>query len=157
MSESTALITNDAVVFGILLLMLGLVFKTSQSERKIFRAFYRYVPVLLLCYFLPSLLNTFNIVDGDASKLYFISSRFLLPGMSARRRVGLCLAFDGFMSRYWSTAFGNADPSWLAPHAWLLSRDMEPRGWEQSSYRAWTKAILPCMPSGSPGRGSNRP
>ena len=79
MSESTALITNDAVVFGILLLMLGLVFKTSQSEHKAFRAFYRYVPVLLLCYFLPSLLNTFNVVDGEISKLYFISSRFLLP------------------------------------------------------------------------------
>ncbi len=79
MNESTALITNDAVVLGILVLMLGLVFKTSNSERKIFQTFYRYVPTLLLCYFLPSLLNTFNIVDGESSKLYFISSRFLLP------------------------------------------------------------------------------
>ncbi|MCP3675655.1 MAG: DUF819 family protein [Gammaproteobacteria bacterium] len=79
MSEPTALITNDAVVLGILVLMLGFVFKTSNSERKIFQTFYRYVPTLLLCYFLPSLLNTFNIVDGESSKLYFISSRFLLP------------------------------------------------------------------------------
>ncbi len=79
MTESAPLITNDAIVLGILALMLGLVFKTSNSEHKIFRAFYQYVPALLLCYFLPSLLNTFNIVDGEASSLYFISSRFLLP------------------------------------------------------------------------------
>jgi len=79
MSEPTALITNDAVVLGLLVLMLGLVFKTSNSQRKIFKTFYRYVPTLLLCYFLPSLLNTFNIVDGETSQLYFISSRFLLP------------------------------------------------------------------------------
>jgi len=79
MTESTPLITNDAIVLGILALMLGLVFKTSNSQHKFFRAFYQYVPALLLCYFLPSLLNTFNIVDGEASSLYFISSRFLLP------------------------------------------------------------------------------
>jgi len=79
MAETTPLITNDAVVLGILALMLGLVFKTSTSERKIFRTFYQYVPALLLCYFLPSLLNTFDIVDGETSSLYFISSRFLLP------------------------------------------------------------------------------
>jgi len=79
MAESTALITNDAVVLGILALMLGLVFKTSNSERKIFQAFYRYVPALLLCYFLPSLLNTFHVIDGESSQLYFVASRFLLP------------------------------------------------------------------------------
>jgi len=79
MIESTALITNDAVVLGILTVMLGLVFKTATSEHRIFRAFYRYVPSLLLCYFLPSLLNTFHIVDGESSSLYYIASRFLLP------------------------------------------------------------------------------
>ncbi|RLA05347.1 MAG: hypothetical protein DRQ47_01440, partial [Gammaproteobacteria bacterium] len=79
MVESGPLVTNDAVVLGILALMLGLVFKTSTSEHKVFRAFYRYVPALLLCYFLPSLLNTLNIVDGESSQLYYISSRFLLP------------------------------------------------------------------------------
>ena len=79
MNESAALITNDAIVLGILVVMLSFVFKTSRSDNKFFRAFYRYVPTLLLCYFLPSLLNTFHIVDGETSKLYFIASRFLLP------------------------------------------------------------------------------
>lgn len=79
MTHSSVLITNDAIVLGILALMLGLVFKTSNSDRPFFKKFYSYVPALLLCYFLPSLLNTFNIVDGEESSLYFIASRFLLP------------------------------------------------------------------------------
>ncbi|PCJ45782.1 MAG: hypothetical protein COA74_15020 [Gammaproteobacteria bacterium] len=79
MTESAALISNDAIVLGIIALMLGLVFKTSTSEHKMLKAFYRYVPALLLCYFLPSLLNTFNIIDGDKSQLYYVASRYLLP------------------------------------------------------------------------------
>jgi uncharacterized membrane protein len=79
MSEHPALITNDAIVLGILAVMLGLVFKTSSSERPIFKKFYSVVPALLLCYFLPSLLNTFDIVHGEESSLYYIASRFLLP------------------------------------------------------------------------------
>ena len=79
MPESTALISNDAIVLGLLVLMLGLVFHSSNSERPALKRFYSVVPALLLCYFLPSLLNTFNLVDGNASRLYYIASRFLLP------------------------------------------------------------------------------
>ena len=35
--------------------------------------------MLLLCYFLPSLLTLFGIVDPEQSQLYFVASRFLLP------------------------------------------------------------------------------
>lgn len=73
------LITNDAVVLGILAVILGFVFKTSHSTNAYCRGFYKYIPALLLCYFLPSLLNSFNVVDGETSKLYFVSSRYLLP------------------------------------------------------------------------------
>ena len=79
MEHSQALVTNDAVVLGMLAVRLGRVFYTENSDHPASRAFYRYVPALLLCYFLPSLLNTFGIVDGEASKLYFVSSRYLLP------------------------------------------------------------------------------
>jgi len=75
----TALITNDATIFGILCLMLGAVFYTSQSKHPFWQKLYTVVPAVLLCYFLPSLLNTFNVVDGDQSKLYFVASRYLLP------------------------------------------------------------------------------
>jgi uncharacterized membrane protein len=35
--------------------------------------------MLLLCYFLPSLLTAFRLVDPGQSKLYFVASRYLLP------------------------------------------------------------------------------
>lgn len=73
------LITNDATVLGLLAIILGTVFYTSNSSHPACQKFYRFVPALLLCYFLPSLLNTFNIVDGDNSKLYYVASRYLLP------------------------------------------------------------------------------
>jgi uncharacterized membrane protein len=79
MEESHALITNDAVVLGLLLALLAFVFRTSSSANPRLKKFYGIVPMLLLCYFLPSLLNTFNIVDGEHSKLYFVASRYLLP------------------------------------------------------------------------------
>lgn len=79
MEKTTALISNDAVVFGLLLAILALVFKTSNSTHPGLKKFYSFVPMLLLCYFLPSLLNTFNIVDGEHSNLYFVASRYLLP------------------------------------------------------------------------------
>jgi uncharacterized membrane protein len=74
-----ALIENDAVILGLLLILLAGIFYTSNSSHPFFQKFYRIFPMLLLCYFLPSLLTTFNIVDGETSMLYFVASRFLLP------------------------------------------------------------------------------
>lgn len=79
MSQGSALITNDAVVLGMLSLILGAVFWTHQSRHPFWVKFYSVVPVLLLCYFLPSLLNTFGIVDGARSNVYYVCSRYLLP------------------------------------------------------------------------------
>lgn len=73
------MITNDAVLFGILSLMLGSVFLTSSSASPFWKSFYKWVPALLVCYFLPSLLNTFGLVHAEESKLYFVASRYLLP------------------------------------------------------------------------------
>ncbi len=73
------LVTSDAVVLGMLMMILGFVFWSSSSSFAPFRAFYRIVPMLLMCYFLPSLLTAFNIVDPHQSQLYYVASRFLLP------------------------------------------------------------------------------
>ncbi len=75
----SALITNDAVIMGILAAMLAAIFYTHNSANPGWKKFYGIVPSLLLCYFLPSLLNTFGVIDGDNSKLYFVASRYLLP------------------------------------------------------------------------------
>ncbi|NVK25422.1 MAG: DUF819 family protein [Gammaproteobacteria bacterium] len=73
------IITNDATVLGLLAIILGFVFYTSQSSHPHWQKFYKYVPAILMCYFLPSLLNTFGIVDGKGSDVYYVASRFLLP------------------------------------------------------------------------------
>jgi len=74
-----ALITNDAVIFGILMAILAAIFITASSKNPYWRKFYRFVPSLLLCYFIPSLLTTFGIVSEADSDLYFMASRYLLP------------------------------------------------------------------------------
>jgi len=69
----TPLFTNDAVVFGCLMAVLALVFKTTVMPA--WGGFYKVVPALLLCYFLPSVLNTLGIIspgwiDLDAALAY---------------------------------------------------------------------------------------
>ena len=70
---------SDAVIFGILMLILGFVFWSSNSEVSAFKKFYRFVPMLLMCYFLPSLLTVFGLVNAEESKLYYVATRYLLP------------------------------------------------------------------------------
>ena len=79
MEHSQPLIENDAIIFGILMMILAVVFKTSSLNTPFWNNFYKVVPVILLAYFLPSLLNTFGLVDAEASQLYFVASRYLLP------------------------------------------------------------------------------
>lgn len=49
--------TNDATVFGILMITLAVIFTTAASDRPFWKKFYTYVPTLLLCYFVPALLH----------------------------------------------------------------------------------------------------
>ena len=71
--------TNDAIVFGILMSILGFVFITSTSKKPLWVKFYKYVPALLLCYFIPSIFNSLGIISGTNSNLYFVAARYLLP------------------------------------------------------------------------------
>ena len=78
-AATTALITNDAVVLGLLAVILGGVFWASSRQSVWVQRFFTVIPALLLCYFLPSLLTTFGVVDPEESRLYYIASRYLLP------------------------------------------------------------------------------
>lgn len=74
-----ALIQNDAVVFGILMSIVAFTFYTSSLSSRFWQKFYAFVPSILVCYFVPGLLNAFGVISGDESKLYEVVSKFLLP------------------------------------------------------------------------------
>lgn len=89
--------TNDAVVFGILLVTLAFVFWTSSLDRPFWKKFYSIVPPLLLCYFLPALLHwPLGLISGEEypsggkSQLYFVASNYLLPASL----IMLCISID---------------------------------------------------------------
>ena len=73
-------VKNDAVTFGILIGVLALIFYTTESKHPFWVKFYKYIPALLLCYFVPALLHwPLGIISNDTSKLYPFVSRYLLP------------------------------------------------------------------------------
>jgi len=76
---NNALITSDPVVLGILVAILGLVLASERSPHPFWRRFYSVVPALLLCYFIPGLLNTFGVINGESSRLYPMARDYLLP------------------------------------------------------------------------------
>ncbi|GAB3165111.1 DUF819 family protein [Telluribacter humicola] len=73
------MIQNDAIVLGILMLILALVFYTASLPQRGWQRFYGVVPPLLLCYFIPGVLNSLGIIDGATSQLYPVVSRYFLP------------------------------------------------------------------------------
>ncbi|WP_027865702.1 DUF819 family protein [Massilia alkalitolerans] len=90
MQTAVPLVTNDAVVLGILASILGFVFWSSSRTDGFWKKFYTYVPALLLCYLVPAILNTFGIIDGSLSRLYPVARDYLLPSAL----VLLCIAID---------------------------------------------------------------
>ena len=76
---ATPLIQNEAIVLAILLFILALVLKTSSSEQAKYKRFYKFVPPILLCYFVPGILSTANIISGEGSGIYYVASNYLLP------------------------------------------------------------------------------
>ena len=76
----TPLITDDKIVFGILLVILALIFYTSNLESRNWKRIYTVIPALFLCYMIPAALTSFNIINPEVSGLYTMASRYLLPG-----------------------------------------------------------------------------
>ncbi|PBS13339.1 hypothetical protein CMZ82_04065 [Lysobacteraceae bacterium NML93-0792] len=77
---STALITSDIVLFGLIAATLGLIFWLASGPTPFWKKFFAWVPALLLCYFVPAFYNTVGLIDGANSALYNpVASRVLLP------------------------------------------------------------------------------
>lgn len=84
--------TNDTIVFGLLMISLGIIFYTSSKKEGFWFKFYKIVPALFMAYMLPAVLTTLGLiapewetvsptgeVEEHASSLYYMSSRYLLP------------------------------------------------------------------------------
>ena len=71
--------TNDAIVFGILMISLGFVFFTESKKNGFWNKFYKVVPGLLMCYFIPAIFNSLGVISSEDSQTYYIASRYLLP------------------------------------------------------------------------------
>ena len=71
--------------------VLAAVMYTSNSDIPFWNKFYRYCPALILCYFVPALLNwPLGLINPGESNLYYMASRYLLPASL----VLLCLSID---------------------------------------------------------------
>ncbi|MCF6307869.1 MAG: DUF819 family protein [Flavobacteriaceae bacterium] len=92
LKDTTPFITNDTIVFGLLMICLGFIFYTSTKKEGFWTKFYKIVPALFMAYIVPAILTTSGLIapewltiteTGDtidgSSKLYFMSSRYLLP------------------------------------------------------------------------------
>ena len=77
--DTPPIFTNDAIVLGLLMLALGFVFFTSSQKTGFWYKFYKVIPALLMCYLIPAILNSLNIISDETSQLYFVASRYLLP------------------------------------------------------------------------------
>ncbi|TDK33642.1 DUF819 domain-containing protein [Luteimonas terrae] len=80
LEPSTALITSDIVLFGLIAATLGAIFWLASGPTPFWKKFFAWVPALLLCYFVPAFYNTIGLIDGESNSLYNpIASRVLLP------------------------------------------------------------------------------
>ncbi|NND15710.1 MAG: DUF819 family protein [Eudoraea sp.] len=78
-TEHTSLITSMGTTVGILMVVLMVVFYTSSLKTPFWKKFYTFVPAILLCYFVPSVLNTSGLITDPDGQIYYFTSRFLLP------------------------------------------------------------------------------
>lgn len=91
-SGAAPLVQNDTVVFGFLMLSLGLIFYTSNLKQGFWPKFYKIVPALFMAYMLPAVLTTVGLISPEwetvneanevvthKSNIYFVASRFMLP------------------------------------------------------------------------------
>lgn len=72
------LITNDAIVLGLLALILGAVYYT-KSRGGVWDTIYKFVPIILVCYLVPSLFNSFGVISSDHSNLWTVAKDYFLP------------------------------------------------------------------------------
>jgi uncharacterized membrane protein len=90
--DSAPLFTNDTIVFGLLMLALGLIFYTESIKTGFWPKFYKIVPGLFVAYMIPAFFTTAGLIAPEwettddsgnivkhSTNLYYVASRYLLP------------------------------------------------------------------------------
>lgn len=83
------MITNDIVIFGLLGSVLALAFYT-KSLGGFWDKFYTFIPIILVCYLLPSVMVVSGLVDMSNSQLWPIARDAFLPAAL----ILMCLSVD---------------------------------------------------------------
>ncbi|MGB5364040.1 MAG: DUF819 family protein, partial [Aureibaculum sp.] len=92
MHTAAPIFTNDTIVFGLLMISLGVIFYTSSLKKGFWYKFYNIVPALFMAYMVPALFTTLGLIAPEwetvtesgevvhhSTNLYYMSSRYLLP------------------------------------------------------------------------------
>ena len=92
MTDSTPLLTDDTIVFGLLMSAIAIIFYTESRPKGFWKKFYKIVPALFMAYMVPALFTTLGWIapewesltaSGETTKgssnLYYVASRYLLP------------------------------------------------------------------------------
>jgi uncharacterized membrane protein len=90
--DNIPLFTDDTIIFGLLMLALGLIFYTESIKTGFWPKFYKIVPGLFMAYMIPALFTTVGLIAPEwetlsdtgetvkhSTNLYYVSSRYLLP------------------------------------------------------------------------------
>lgn len=81
--------TNNMVVFGILALVLALIFYTSSMKGKYWKKFYIIVPALLLCYVIPAILDMLGLISKEYTDFYPMARDYMLPAALILMTLGI--------------------------------------------------------------------
>ena len=71
------MITDDRIILGLLAALLAFVFVTR--DRPGWKKFYVFVPIILVCYLVPSLMVTTGLIDTEESQLWPVAKDYFLP------------------------------------------------------------------------------
>jgi len=88
-SKAEPFLAKDTVVFGLLAIILALIFYTSSLQTTFWKRLYTFLPALLLCYLIPALFNSFGIISEDTSGLYNMAKDYLLPAALVLMTLGI--------------------------------------------------------------------
>lgn len=95
----TPLITEYVSLFGVLAVVLGIIFYTNSLDS--FKGFYKFVPALLLCYLIPAIIAEAGLIEEELIDMPYksLAKPFLLPAALVLMTLGI--DFQGLKKLGW--------------------------------------------------------